>query len=103
MSLLNNEIQWDRLNDLDTEYNSFDIQVAVFSKFQRQKMEQYKQIFADVLLPFSHIEIGENIGEGKMTQIYIKFIYLLIKCAFIYTVSMASYLQVPLERYKEGF
>ena len=66
MTLLENDMEWDRLNHLETDYNSFDVQLAVLAKLQSRKFEQYKEIFSDVLIPFSNIEKVQNIGEGKI-------------------------------------
>lgn len=58
-------MEWDRLNDLETDYNNLDVQLAVLAKFQSKKVKEYKEVFKDVLVPFSQIEIAENIGEGN--------------------------------------
>ena len=63
-ALLENDTEWDRLNALKTDYNSFEFQLALLAKLESQKLEQYKDIFCDVLIPFSDIEIVEDIGEG---------------------------------------
>ena len=64
MALLENDTEWDRLNAFETDYNSFEFQLALLAKLESQKLEQYKDIFCDVLIPFRNIEIVEDIGEG---------------------------------------
>ena len=68
--LVENDTEWDQLNHLETDYGRFDIQLAVLAKIESKKLEQYKDIFCDVLIPFNDIEIVELIGEGKCGKIY---------------------------------
>ena len=65
MALLEKDAEWDRLNHLETDYGIFDLQLAVLAKLESRRLEQYKDIFRDVLIPFSDIEIVGDIGEGK--------------------------------------
>ena len=70
LKLLKKDTEWDRLNHLETDYSRFDIQLALLAKFESTKLEQYKDIFCDVLIPFNDIEMVELIGEGKCDWIY---------------------------------
>ena len=65
MTLLKNEEEWDKLIHLEANYNRFDVQLALLAKLESKKLEEYRDIFCDVLIPLKDIEILENIGEGK--------------------------------------
>ena len=78
MTLLEDETEWDKLNHLESDYNRFDVQQALLAKLESKKLEQYKDIFCDVLIPFKDLEIVDNIGEGKSDWFSSKWFRLLL-------------------------